>query len=716
MSPPLLSVGLRFEQDLVLARQRAKQIAELMGFARQEQTEIATAVSEIARNAFKYAGGGTVEFSIELAPRAELVVRVKDQGPGIAELRKVLNGTYVSATGMGAGISGSRRLMSRFEIDSRPGEGTTVVMARVLPPSTPQPGPGDIARIAQELARTTAGSPFEVIQQQNQELVRLLAEVEQQNAQLARLNGELEETNRGVVALYAELDEKAEALKRASDLKSRFLSNVSHEFRTPLNSILSLSRLLHERVDGPLTEEQDRQVTFIRKSAEAVTELINDLLDLAKIEAGKTQVRPRPFSCEELFSTLRGMLRPLRTDDAVALVFESQPGLPTFYTDEGKLSQIMRNLISNALKFTERGEVKVVARRGPSGNAVLSVSDTGIGIAPENHEHIFEEFTQVEGPLHKRTKGTGLGLSLSRKLARLLGGDITVQSELGKGSTFHVTVPGLWPGVQDAPTEVQIAWKLDPDARPVILVGDEPARLEPFERRLRSVGIQVLSARIPESRALIAGVRPVALVLEVGTGSEEPWDFLSGLKQESSLHHLPVLVVGTPDAQNQAVAMGAEFCPLTSEPGVLVERIRALAGVTPSQQRALIIDDDEVSRYLLRRALEETTYQVLEASGGREGLLYARTEHPQIIFLDLRMPEMTGMQVLAELKADPTTRAIPVVVHTSKPLGPDEMQRLSADTVAVLMKEATTRDVAAARVRDVLGRAGLPQGKEHPRA
>ena len=189
--------------------------------------------------------------------------------------------------------------------------------------------------------------------------MRTLDELRQRQEELARLNRELEDTNRGVVALYAELDERADHLRRADEVKTRFLSNMTHEFRTPLNSILALTRLLLDRVDGELTPEQERQVYFIRKSAENLSELVNDLLDLAKVEAGKIVVRPAEFEVRNLFGALRGMLRPLLLNTSVNLVFEEPDGIPPLHTDEGKVSQILRNFISNALKFTEQGEVRV---------------------------------------------------------------------------------------------------------------------------------------------------------------------------------------------------------------------------------------------------------------------------------------------------------------------------------------------------------------------
>jgi PAS domain S-box-containing protein len=283
---------------------------------------------------------------------------------------------------------------------------------------------------------------------------RLALEIEQQAAQareqalrqrqeeLERLNQELEDINRGMLTLYTELDEKAKELRHADEMKTRFLSNMSHELRTPLSSILALSGLLLDRADGDLTSEQEKQVDFIRKSADALLELVNDLLDSAKIQAGKTDVHLVEFEAVNLFSALRGMLRSLLVNEAVRLVFEEPEGVPLLYSDEGKVSQILRNFISNALKFTERGEVRLTARYDEdSGTVTFSVNDTGVGIAPQHQGRIFEEFTQLENPAQSQFKGTGLGLPLCCKLAKLLGGRIDLESEVGVGSKFSLTLP-----------------------------------------------------------------------------------------------------------------------------------------------------------------------------------------------------------------------------------------------------------------------------------
>lgn len=263
------------------------------------------------------------------------------------------------------------------------------------------------------------------------------------------LRAELEETNRGVVALYAELDIQAEQLRQATELKSRFLAYMSHEFRTPIVAIQSITRLLIDRVDGPLTPEQERQVIFVRETAAEFADMVNDLLDLAKLEAGRVDVSPAWFDMVALFDTLRGMFKPVLTNPEVSLIFEAPHEVPTLYSDDRKLSQILRNFISNALKFTQRGEVRVSARLvgGDEGEdeVMFSVRDTGIGIPAAMQGAVFQDFVQIDSPLQRRLRGSGLGLALSKRLAELLGGRVGFDSEVDVGSCFYVTLPLTYP-------------------------------------------------------------------------------------------------------------------------------------------------------------------------------------------------------------------------------------------------------------------------------
>ena len=281
------------------------------------------------------------------------------------------------------------------------------------------------------------------------ELDNLKSQIAVQQAELALLQTELAETNKGVVALYAELDDNAVQLREAADLKSRFLSYMSHEFRTPLASITSISDILLNGMDGPLTAEQQRQLKFVQGSVRELTEMVDDLLDLAKVEAGRISISPEWFEMVDLFSALRGMFKPIVASTSVTLIFEEPESIPRIYTDDKKLSQILRNFISNALKFTVAGEVRVTARMATEQMVEFAVSDTGIGIAQEHLGALFSDFVQLDTRIQKRLRGTGLGLSLAKKFAELLGGRVAVDSELGKGSRFSVLIPTRYSATRD---------------------------------------------------------------------------------------------------------------------------------------------------------------------------------------------------------------------------------------------------------------------------
>ncbi len=704
----ILTIEIRYEQDVVLTRQRARQIARALEFDSQEQTRIATAVSEIARNAFQYAQGGKVEFWVEGESPQSFGICIRDKGPGILNLKTILDGQYTSTTGMGVGIAGSRRLMDRFHIESTPGRGTIVRMEKTLPKRTPLVTGKRIGQIADELVRRSPQNPFEEIQQQNQELLRALEELRKREEQLTQLNRELEDTNRGVVALYAELDEKAASLQKVNELKTRFFSNMSHEFRTPLNSIVSLSRLLLDRMDGELTREQEKQVIFIRKSAEDLSELVNDLLDLAKVEAGKVEIRPNEFEARDLFGTLRGMLRPLLAhNSSISLTFEEPIGIPTLYTDEGKVAQILRNFISNALKFTEKGEVRIAAVR--QGNAIaFSVADTGIGIAPENRERIFEDFVQIESSLQRKVKGTGLGLPLSRKLAELLGGRVSFTSTLGVGSIFYATIPIVYPDASPDRAIVPASLQLDSTRSPVLVVEDNAETLFTYEKYFQDSSYQFIPARsLNEAKQALGMFQPIAIILDILLEGQSTWAFLAELKGNPATQAIPILVVTVIDNEKQVMALGADgFLIKPVDRLSLLNKLNTLVR-QDGQPKLLLIDDDLVARYLFKQLLADSRFNIIESANGREGIRLARSEKPACIVLDLVMPEMDGIEVLDQLKNDPVTRHIPVIVNTSKHIEEEEQRHLTDRAIAILSKESPSQDVAIAKLREALSKAGL---------
>ena len=567
---PLLTVGLSYETDFLLARRRAREIAALLGMDGQDQTRIATAVSEIARNAFVYAKGGKVEYYLDHQPRPALRVIVEDRGAGIPHLAEVLRGQYRSQSGMGLGIIGARRLSDDFQAESS-SAGTRITLIKRLPQAAVKDIP-PISRLTKALSQQGASDTVSMLVDQNQELLQLVEQVRLREIELERLNRELEETNRGVLALYSELEEKADSVQQAAEMKSRFLSGVTHELRTPLNSIVSLSRLLMNRIDGELTSEQEKQVGFILRSAQNLTEMVNDLLDLAKIEAGKTVVRTAPLLVNDIFAALRGMFRPLAISEKVDLRLEDADPTLAFITDEGKLAQILRNFISNALKFTEAGEIVVRAWQ-EGGWVYFCVSDTGIGIAPADREVVLQEWAQVDDAgVISRHRGSGLGLPLSKKLTQLLGGEMWFDSELGKGSQFYIRLP---------------------------------------------------------------------------------------LGKEQGERALPVSIADKPVLQ-------------------------------PS---ILIVDDDEVSRYLLRRRLAIlTTARVREAQNGVEALAAVRAEPPALLLLDITMPEMSGIELAQLLRHDNATRDIPLLIVTSKVLSAHELKIFADLEIEVISKKQSSSE------------------------
>lgn len=556
----ILSMAIDDEQGVVGARQRSRDIARELGCTPIDQTRVATAVSEIARNAFEYARGGRVDFEIEGETRPQLLmIRISDTGPGIEDLDLLLAGRYRSKTGMGVGIVGTQRLMDQCTIDSVRGKGTVVILKKLLPETAALVSPERVGQISAVLASNRPGGSFDEVQQQNRELVATLADLRERQLELTQLTQELEDTNRGVVALYAELDERADHLRRADEMKSRFLSNMSHEFRTPLSSIRALSNLLLERVDGDLAPEQERQVTFIRKAAEDLSEIVNDLLDLAKIEAGKIEIHVAPFEVSSLFSALRGMLRPLLVGNAVDLIFDDASALPMLRTDEAKVAQIVRNFISNALKFTERGEVRVSARLDADAKQVVfSVADTGIGIDPADQHRIFEEFGQVENRLQHRAKGTGLGLPLCSKLCTLLGGHIAFDSTPGTGSVFRAMLPieFVRPGEGEFDLDALV---LDPQKLAVLIVEDEPKVQTIYEGYLRGSRYQPIMVRnLHDATNVLERLSPCAIVLDILLAGEDSWLWLAKIKASPQYREIPLIVASDIDDRRKGHALGAD--------------------------------------------------------------------------------------------------------------------------------------------------------------
>ncbi|MGH7907687.1 MAG: ATP-binding protein, partial [Candidatus Binataceae bacterium] len=586
---------------------------------------------------------------------------------------------------------GARRLMDGFDIQTANGQGAVVCLKKLIRSRAKIIDDAELSRIAAALGANKPRDVLEEMRLQNQELMRTLEELQHRQEELTRLNLELEDTNRGVVALYAELDEKADHLRRADELKSKFLSNMSHEFRTPLNSITGLCRLLLEDDGQALPDEQQKQVRYIQHAAEDLQEIVNDLLDIAKVEAGKVTVNPAEFEAGNLFGALRGMLRPLLVTGSAELVFEN-PGVLVMRTDEAKVSQILRNFLSNAIKFTERGEIRVSAKLADDGNAVVfAVADTGIGIAHEDQQRIFDEFAQVEGPAQKKVKGTGLGLPLARKLAELLGGSVTVVSAPGAGSTFSAAIPLAYPGAR--PAGEQLSFAGSPDAPVILIVEDRVADLLLYENFLHRSPFAIVSAKsLSEARRVLAQIQPKAIILDILLPDGDAWGFLAELKRAERTREIPVVVCATLDDQRKGIALGADsyaIKPIARE--WLTAELARLTGIG-IQRKILVIDDEAVSRYLLKHMLADPRYIVAESGNGFDGIVRARQERPDVIFLDLVMSGTDGFEVLDLLKRDPQTASIPVVLISPKFLAAGEKMRVADKAFAILPKRSASRE------------------------
>jgi signal transduction histidine kinase len=424
MSPRLITSEIRTESDVVLVRQRARQIAALLEFDAHDQTRISTAVSEIARNAFLYASGGRAEFSIEGSSPTRFIVRISDHGPGIANLPAILAGNYSSPTGMGLGLLGAKKLMDTFLAESVAGQGATVELGKALPAQVANVTPALLSRIGDELARLSPTSPMEEVREHNIELLRAFDELRLQKLELDRTYLS-ERTARG----------EAEAAVAARD---ELLAIVSHDLRNPLSAILTGAAVLRRTtIDGTQGELVQKSAQAIVRAAERMKRIIADLLDLAQIEAGQLAVEQKLEDAEAIVREGVDMLRPLAAKLGLELDGRASTDLRV-HCDRGRVLQILSNLVSNALKFTPKGGSIFIEGQNAGNEARFYVRDSGQGISAHDLSQIFDRFWRVR---ENNRDGIGLGLSIVKGLVEAHGGRVWVESELGAGTTFFFTLP-----------------------------------------------------------------------------------------------------------------------------------------------------------------------------------------------------------------------------------------------------------------------------------
>ena len=556
------------------------------------------------------------------------------------------------------------------------------------------------------------------------------AELEQTNAQLEVQTQVLEGQKDDLVRSQAVLADKAEELERSNQYKSEFLANMSHELRTPLNSTLILSKLLADNKQGNLTAEQVRFADTIASAGNDLLTLINDILDLSKIEAGKVEVLIEQASVTRVVEALVKTFDPIAKDKHLDFAATIEPGTPErFETDPQRLSQILRNLLSNAFKFTEKGQIGLRVFANDGGTISMSVSDSGIGVAPHEQAIIFEAFRQADGSTHRRFGGTGLGLSISRDLARLLGGDIGVQSTPGQGSTFTLTLPLAFTG-RDAtpapapaapprapatslpavprPVDIPVAtsangataatavakddrYSLAPNSRVILVIEDDKRFASILQDLAHEMGFQCIVAHsAAEGLAAASNYRPSAILLDMNLPDHSGLGVLDQLKRDPQTRHIPVHVASVADysqAARELGAVGYDLKPVRREQ--LIEAIEGMRARFMQQvRRVLVVEDDERQLESIRLLLQNDGVEIVGAKQASEALAHLQQTTFDCMVMDLNLPDLSGYDLLEKMAAHDGVAFPPVIVYTGRSLTRAEEQRLSRYSRSIIIKDA----------------------------
>ncbi len=565
----------------------------------------------------------------------------------------------------------------------------------------------------------------EELEEQGSALKESQVRLEQQQVELEQTNSQLEEQAQALENQRDELERasatlqlRARELEQASQYKSDFLANMSHELRTPLNSLLILSKLLGDNPQGNLSDDQVKYARTIQSSGNDLLTLINDILDLSKIEAGHIEIRPDVVLLQRLAADIRQTFEPVAQTRGLQfdIVFEDDCG-KMIETDRMRLEQILKNLLSNAFKFTERGGVRLVLSSPEEGRIAFAVEDTGIGMSPDQQKSIFEAFHQADGTISRRYGGTGLGLSISRELARLLGGKITVKSQPGKGSTFIVNLPLVYdPGavaarVQHVPetpsapspvpsTPASDQWRspveddreLVVEGRRVLLViEDDPTFAAIVCDLSREMGFQcIIASTAEEAIKLAQGFKPSAIVLDLGLPDQSGLTVLDRLKHDHGTRHIPIHVVSAADQSQTALSLGAvgyHLKPIRRDE--LAEVLSGLeAKLEARVRRILVVEDDPVQRDAVIKLLHSQDVETIGVGTAADCLAQLRQQTFDCMVLDLTLPDASGFALLQQLSEEGDHSFPPVIVYTGHDLSADDEQRLRRYSSSIIIKGA----------------------------
>ena len=503
--------------------------------------------------------------------------------------------------------------------------------------------------------------------------------------------------------LFREIEDKGRQLEVADRHKSEFLANMSHELRTPLNAIIGYSEMLQEDAADLGAERFTDDLKKINAAGKHLLELINAVLDLSKIEAGKMDLYLESFDIATLIRDIAAVIQPLAAKNANQLQVVCPESTGTMRADLTKVRQALFNLLSNACKFTDHGTVTLAVSREASGDQDwlrFSVTDTGIGMTQEQLTRLFEAFSQADAATTRKYGGTGLGLALSRRLCRMMGGDVTAASESGRGSTFTIRLPAVIAEVVEQVPVTTSPERVTPSAGTVLVIDDEAAIRDLMQRYLGKEGFRVVAAAGGEEGLRLAReLRPDAITLDVMMPGLDGWAVLTALKADPVVADIPVIMLTIVDDKNLGYALGAaDYLTKPIERDRLLTVLRAHRRDHP----VLVVDDDATLRQLLRRMLEPEGYTVVEAENGRVALERLRGVTPSVVLLDLMMPEMDGFEFVAEFRRHDAWRAIPIVVVTARDLSREDRERLNGYVEKILQKGTHGREQLLAEVRDLV--------------
>jgi signal transduction histidine kinase/CheY-like chemotaxis protein len=497
------------------------------------------------------------------------------------------------------------------------------------------------------------------------------------------------------VRLFDEIQDKSRQLAEASQHKSQFLANMSHELRTPLNAIIGVSEMLRE--DAEALKQDTEPLDRVLGAGRHLLALINDILDLSKIEAGRMELQLEPFTLAPLIANVVKTIEPLAAKNANQVAVNCDDAIGTLHADQMRLRQALLNLLSNANKFTDHGTITIDAWQGQEDGrdwVTIAVADTGIGMTPEQMGRLFQEFSQADASTTRKYGGTGLGLAISKRFCQMMGGDITVESSPGKGSTFTIRLPrmaqsdeALVTGAR-AQARTQAAHPIAEGAEaPLVLVVDDDATVRDLvERHLQRAGFAVATARGgQEGLRLVRELRPAAVTLDIMMPDLDGWTVLAAIKGDPALASIPVVLMSMVDQKNRGYALGAaDYLVKPVDRTKLVETLTSICGSAAG--RALLVDDDDLVRRVVRQILQPLGWQVSEAENGQVAVKSLGAGRPDVIILDLMMPKMDGFEFLDELRSRQDWQDIPVVVITAKDLTDEDRDRLNGGVERIIQK------------------------------